>query len=138
MFEQMSDTAAAPISSTKVREWTAPALQAVEDFARRSVDEWLAMCGQFLDWHRANRLLREAPPEVGREGDRVHAWLLRSARMLSTQMRDPDFPHPELARLVETELWQLEEAWAQTHNPLTEAEGDRLIAQHFPADAPGT
>ena len=110
----------------------------MEESASRSVDEWLAVCGTFLDWHRANRLLQDAPPEVCRESDRAHAWLLRFTRMMQSQMLDPDFPHREFARRVGTALWQLEEAWAQTHNPLTDAEADTLIARLFPPDAPGT
>jgi len=119
-------------------DWAAPALRAVEDFAHRSVEEWLNSCGRFLDWHRTHRLHQAVPPDVAREGDRAHAWLLRSARMLAGQMLDPDFPHHHLAHLVQTTLWQLEEAWAQTHNPMTELEAEMLIARHFPADAPGT
>jgi hypothetical protein len=115
-----------------------PGTKAVEDFARRSVDEWLAVCGQFLAWHKSNRLLQDAPPENCHESDRAHAWLLRSIRMIQGQMLDPDFPHLDLARRVETVLWQLEEAWAQTHNPMTEGEADILITKFFPADAPGT
>jgi len=134
----MSTASAATGSPGSAPGWLTPAARAVEDFAGRSVDEWLAVCGKFLDWHRANRLLQDAPPEVCRESDRAHAWLLRSARMMQGQMLDPDFPHRELARRVETALWQLEEAWAQTHNPLTDAEADTLIARLFPADAPGT
>ena len=134
----MSTVAVANRPAANTPEWFTSAARAVEDFASRSVDEWLAVCKKFLDWHRANRLLQDAPPEVCRESDRAHAWLLRSARMMQGQMLDPDFPHRELARRVETALWQLEEAWAQTHNPLTDAEADTLIARLFPADAPGT
>ncbi len=132
------NTAVAKGSTSLAPEWTTPGARAVEDFARRSVDEWLAVSSKFLQWHRQNRLEQDAPPEVCQESDRAHAWLLRSTRMMHGQMLDPDFPNRELARRVEAALWQLEEAWAQAHNPMTEPEADTLMARFFPADASGT
>lgn len=133
----MSTPVTVTSSAPSAAEWVTQAARAVDGFAHRSVDEWLAACSEFLNWHRQNRLLRDAPSNVVQESDRAHAWLLRSARMIHGQMLDPDFPNRELARRVEAALWQLEEAWAQTHDPMTEAEADALLPRFFPADASG-
>ncbi len=133
----MNAIAEAPRPASSVADWFTQPARALEDFARHSVEEWLRVCRAFLDWHRQNRLLRDAPPEVCAQSDRAHAWLLRSARMLQSQMLDPEFPHPELGRQVEATLWQLQETWETTHNPMSEAEADALIARHFPPDGSG-
>jgi hypothetical protein len=133
----MSIAAFAESPAPSAAEWFTQPAQAVERFAVSRVEESLRLCRGFLDWHRENRLLRDAPPEVCKESDRAHAWLLRFVRLLHGQMLDPEFPQPALARRVEGTLWQLQEAWAQTHNPMAEAEADALIARHFPPDGSG-
>jgi len=100
------------------------------------VDRWLEACREFVAWHRQNRLLGDPPPTACAEADRAQAWLLRTAHTMRGQMLDPDFPQPAMARRVEGALWQLKEAWSQTHNPLSETEADTLLAHHFPPDEP--
>jgi len=109
----------------------------IERFALLTVDQWLEACREFLAWHRQNRLLNDASPALCAEADRAHAWLLRTAHTMQGQILDPDFPQPAMARRVEGALWQLREAWSQTHSPLSEADADRLLAHHFPPDEPG-
>ena len=108
----------------------------VERFTLTTVDRWLEACREFVAWHRQNRLQGDPPPTVCAEADRAHAWLLRTAHTMRGQMLDPDFPQPAMARRVEGALWQLQEAWGQTHNPLSETEADTLLAHHFPPDEP--
>jgi hypothetical protein len=108
----------------------------VERVALATVEKWLEACREFLAWHRQNRMLRDVSPEVRPEADRAHAWLLRTARIMHGQMLDPDFPLPAMAQRVEGTVWQLQEAWSQAHNPLSEPEADCLIARYFPPDEP--
>lgn len=107
----------------------------VDRIAADYVARWLQHCREFLDWHREQLIRRVPTSEVLEVSDRLHPWMIRATRLMHCQMLDPEFAHPDLAREVETTLWQLEEAWAQTHNPLSEAEADKLIASAFPAHA---
>jgi hypothetical protein len=129
--EALADRPAAGVTGVLPEpSWT------VERVALATVEQWLGACHEFLAWHRQNRVLRDPPLGLAAEADRAHAWLLRTARTMHSQMLDPDFPMPEMARRVEGTVWQLQEAWSQTHSPLTETEGDELIGHHFPPDEP--
>ncbi len=109
--------------------------RALDEIATDYVARWLDSCRDFLKWHRANLLTREPSAETIKLNDRVHPWMIRATRLMHCQMLDPEFAHPDLAREVEATLWQLEEAWAQTHNPMSEAEANKLIAAVFPPHA---
>jgi hypothetical protein len=112
-----------------------PAPPALEALAQDYVSEYLETSRRFLVWYRANLVAVAPTAEAAAANDRVLPWLIRTARLLHGQLLDPHWPHPELARRLEITLWQLEEAWAQTHNPMTETEADALLGQTFPLHA---
>jgi hypothetical protein len=107
----------------------------LDQIATDYVARWLGHCRAFLDWHREHLLRRQPTPEVLKVHDQLHPWMIRATRLMHCQLLDPAFAHPDLARQVEATLWQLEEAWAQTHNPMSDAEADALLASVFSADA---
>ncbi len=104
----------------------------VERIATDYVERWLSNCREYLDWHRVHLLAQEASPEVLQASEQLHPWMIRTTRLMLCQMLDPGFPHPVLAQQVEGTLWQLQEAWEQTHNPMTESEAAALLGQIFP------
>ena len=106
---------------------------ALEDIALEYADRWISCCHKFVNWHRENFLKREPAVKDRRALDRVLPWLLRSTRIIQGQMLDPQWPHPDLAQEVEAALWQLQQIWEMTHNPMTEDEADALLAAVFPA-----
>lgn len=123
---------------------TAPHVQApqpsghwpgVDRIATDYVARWLEQCRSFLGWHRELLIRRTQTPDVLEGSDRLHPWMIRATRLMHCQLLDPEFAHPDLARGVEATLWQLEEAWAQTHNPMSDNEADTLIASVFPPHA---
>ena len=95
------------------------------------VNQWLKMCHQFMAWHRKHILESEPTEQDHINEERILPWLIRGARTLHAQMLDPNWPHPELAGDVEISLWQLEQAWVQTHNPMSEAQADLILAEVF-------
>ena len=113
-------------------------MEKLEGIATEYVEQWLNLCHRFMRWHRENILAREPSAEDSKANEQVLPWLIRSTRMIHAQMLDPDWPHQDLAKRVDITLWQLEEVWSQTHNPMSEAEADALIAKFFPTHAPGT
>ena len=108
----------------------------MDQIAADYVTSWLNQCRAFLDWHREHLIRRDPALDVLKANDRIHPWMIRATRLMHCQLLDPAFAHPDLAREVEATLWQLEEAWAQTHNPMSEADADALLASVFPAHAP--
>jgi len=109
---------------------------ALVSFSKRSNEEWIALCKRFLAWHRQNQITPATSPDELQAIEKVHTWLLRTARLMHAQMVDPNFSDREMASRVATILWHLEDAWSAAHNPMTEAEADALVEQFFPPNEP--
>jgi hypothetical protein len=107
----------------------------LERIVLRQIDQWLSQCHEFREWYRRTFLLRSPSSDEERLADDVQPWMIRITRALLSQILDPQFPHPHLAKTVRGVLWQLEEDWAARHNPLPEEEAEALIAAHFPEHA---
>lgn len=91
---------------------------ACEEFAHESVDRWIKLASDFLAAFNKHCIAGAPSPADSREIDRIHSVLLDSARVLQKQM--VDFPDRDRARRVAALLWNLQESWAITHNPMND------------------
>jgi hypothetical protein len=95
---------------------------------------WL---GHWEDFRRRERLelIEREPSQAAIAQFRQELrWLLRSARQLSSLVTDPDYPAPQHAEAIAWRVRQLEDSWKSLNNPMTEAEAEALLKQHFPDD----
>ena len=99
---------------------------------RDLIFKWSAMCQNFLDAERREMLLKEPTPD----DLKVHrSWvnaLIRMGRSLGPIVLDPEYPDGRTATELRGRIGQLEQSWRQFHDPMDEAEADRLIKEHFP------
>jgi hypothetical protein len=107
----------------------------LERIVLTQAEQWLGQCQSFRQWYRQNFLKQSPTVDQQELADQIQPWMIRITRALLSQMLDPEFPHRHLARAVEATLWQLEEDWTTRHNPMSEAEADRLIQTYFPNHA---
>ncbi len=103
-----------------------------EQFAHAKAMEWSALCRRFLDVTRQEILLGSPAPEKLEAHRNATKWLLRMTRALHMTAADPDFPDRRVADELEGRVIQLEHVWSQIHDPMPEAEADRLLAEVFP------
>ena len=103
-----------------------------QQIARDKVMEWSGLCRRFLDVTRQEILLGSPTPEKLEAHRNATKWLLRMTRALHLAAADPDFPDRSMAGELEGRVIQLEHIWRQIHNPMPEAEADKLLAEIFP------
>ncbi len=103
-----------------------------QQFARDKAMEWSSLCHRFLDVTRTEILLGHPSPETLAAHRAATKWLLRMARAIHMTAADPDFPDRGIAAEMEGRVIQLEHVWSQIHNPMPEAEADRLLREVFP------
>jgi hypothetical protein len=103
-----------------------------EQFAHDKAMEWSRLCRRFLDVTRREILLGDPAPEKMEAHRNVTKWLLRMTRAFHLAVADPDFPDRQIANELEGRVIQLEHVWSQIHNPMPEAEADKLLAEIFP------
>jgi hypothetical protein len=104
----------------------------LKKFTRECVRQFSQLCQEFFDFER-RELLEKSPSPADLEAHRTAVkWLLRSARALLTITSDPDFPDRSIAGELEGRLLQLEHAWRQFQEPISEAEADKVLAAVFP------
>ena len=118
--------------SAGTQDLTAPSLERI---VLSQAEQWLGQCQTFRHWYRQNFRLKRPTADQEKLADEIQPWMIRITRALLSQMLDPQFPHRHLARSMEATLWQLEEDWAARHNPMTEAEAERIIQSLYPEHA---
>ncbi len=104
-----------------------------QQFARDKAMEWSHLCRRFLDATRKEILLGSPSAEKLRAHRAATKWLLRMARAIHMTAADPDFPDRRIADELEGRVIQLEHIWSQIHDPMPEAEADKLLKEVFPA-----
>ena len=103
--------------------------------ALKKVELWEKAVDMFREWER-EEILCKTPSAQDLERHREDAaWLIRETRHLQSMVNDPQFPVPECKATVEGRLYQLELAYREIHDPMTDAEADAILKQAFP-DAP--
>ena len=120
-------------TSSAFAETTETLPLSLERVALDYAERWNVSCRQLIKWHRTNFLERAPTAEDRRGMERVLPWMLRTTRIIQGQLLDPQWPHPALARELEASLWQLQQVWEQTHNPMSADEADQVLAAVFPA-----
>lgn len=103
-----------------------------QQFARDKVMEWSGLCRRFLDVTRQEFLLGNPTPKQLQAHRNATKWLLRTTRALHMAVADPDFPDQRIADELAGRVIQLEHVWSQIHDPMPEAEADKLLAEVFP------
>ena len=110
-------------------------LEGIENTAVDNADRWLAGCDKLRVWYREKFLVGDPSAEDRKTLEQGLPWMIRGTRALHSLMLDPNWPHRELARRLDAALWQLDQIWESEHNPMSDADADKLLAEIFP-DAP--
>ena|SRR6266851_5995197 len=112
------------------------------DFGRMTVDyirHWCVICDRFNDWqHR--RIIRGNPsPHELEEHRQELKSLLRLTKLMHYAASDPEFTDHSVVELLDTKIWQLEQAWKLLYRQLSQTtlrEAENLLKEVFP-DEPG-
>src|SRR3954468_19593899 len=116
-----------PQANQSIRRW----------LALKTVELWQKAVDMFREWERSEILCKNPSPENLERHRDEGAWLIRETRHLQSMVSDPEFPLPECKATIEGRLYQLELAYREIHDAMTQAEADEILRQAFP-DAPGT
>ena len=113
-------------------------LENIEQMAKSAADgyaqKWLQICDGFAAWHHDHFCCHEPTPDEVRAKDRQLSFLIRATALLHSQIVDPNFQESELSDELEATLRQLRLIWDMDHNPMSDTEADKLIAELFPAN----
>jgi hypothetical protein len=105
----------------------------LKEAAWDQVHVWSEICQKFLTWQN-REILKACDPsaeklEQHRSGLK---WLLRFGRALYLAAADPDYPDKRVSRELRGRLVQLEHSWRMVHEPMPQAEAEKLLAELFP------
>lgn len=120
--------------STAIQEFQTEGVD-FQQFARDKAMDWSHLCRQFLDVTRKEILLGNPSPEKLQAHRAATKWLLRMARAIQMTASDPDFPDRRIADELKGRVIQLEHVWSQIHDPMPEAEAEKLLRDVFPDKA---
>ena len=100
--------------------------------ARRNIETTLAACDAFRRWHRENFVLKRPTLEqvAGHAAD--VRLLLMMLRWLQATVADPASPARDLLPRIEAMVRVLEDCWRYVHEPMPDAEAEKLLAETFP------
>ncbi|MBM3837326.1 MAG: hypothetical protein FJ398_05060 [Verrucomicrobia bacterium] len=102
------------------------------EMARRNVESTLAACDQFRRWHRESFILKEPTLDQVSEHAMDVRILLLMLRWLQATLADPGSPARELLPRVAAMIRILEDCWQSVHEPMDEAEAEKLLSEVFP------
>src|SRR5258708_7157736 len=84
------------------------------DFGRTTVDyirQWCVMCDRFNQWQHKQIIQVQPTPQEQEDHRQQLKWLLRLTKLMLYTASDPEFPDHSAVDLLETKVWQLEQAW---------------------------
>ena len=103
----------------------------LQQLAQETVDQWSDGCQRFLDRQRHEILGQAPPPERLQEHRAALKFMLRFARALYLTVCDPDYADRRTVDELQGRLLQLEHSWRMIHDPIPDAEADKLLKQVF-------
>src|SRR5438874_1662392 len=104
----------------------------VTPFGQEAVDQWSALCQQFLDWQRTEIFQRDPSPEKLEKHRSSLKWLLRFSRALYLTASDPEYPDRRIADELRGRMVQLEHSWRMIHDKIPDAEAEQFLKEVFP------
>jgi hypothetical protein len=112
---------------------TSPAADLSQERSPNVVRDFCAQIDHFLEWQMAN--IRKVQPsgQVLEEHRQSLKWMLRSARLILSLVRDPDYADQGAVDLLSLKLHQLEESWKGICEAMPEAQANKLLQTIFPA-----
>jgi hypothetical protein len=110
-----------------------PTLPAVTGLLAVQTRKIVASANGFRRWMREHLLLREPDLVEVKQHDQVCKWFIRILRLEQLALAEPDFPDKSLAEEVAYLIRRLTEDWEMIHQPLAEAEAQKLIPDLFAA-----
>lgn len=104
----------------------------VGEWMEARVIEVVAGCDRFITQTQQDFLQRTPSPRALAEHRRASRMMIGMGRHLLTELLDPDFPNPALARKLELRLWKLNEHHQALHHPLPDTDYADIRSRHFP------
>ena len=111
------------------------------NFGRMTVDHlryWSEICDRFNQWQHEYIIGRNPTSHELHEHRQGLKWLLRLTRLMHYVASDPEFPDQSVVQILETKIWQLEQAWKLLYRKLSryEIEGaEKLLKTVFPDES---
>jgi hypothetical protein len=100
-----------------------------------SIRRWCDVCDEFNEWQHKHVIGGTSSPAQLQDHRAGLTWLLRLTRLIHSAASDPEFPDPSVLKLLETKIWQLEQAWKLLYRPLSQPETDAaemVLREVFP------
>ena len=102
--------------------------QSVQKF----LSAWVDAVNDYLQRQYREVIQQEPSPEKLSQYQNECKWLLRSALVLESLVKDPEYPARQFEKEIAGKLLQLQESWESLNNPLSDAEADAVLQKVFP------
>jgi len=105
--------------------------ESVEKF----LSAWVEAVNDYLQRQYRDIIQREPSPEKLSQYKNECKWLLRSALVLESLVKDPEYPARQFEKEIAGKLLQLQESWESLNNPVSDAEADTILQKVFPDES---
>ena len=89
-------------------------------------------CYRFLEMEREQLTELQSNPKQLSKHRSILKFLLRIMRILHAEVSDPDYPDRTVAPEIAAVIWKLNESWERLHDPMPDAEAEKILSQCFP------
>lgn len=119
---------------------TVPGALDIEAMTADYIRQWCGLCDRFNEWQHKHIIGQESSTELFEGHRQGLKWLLRLTKLMHYTLSDPEFPDRSLVELLETKIWQLEQAWKILYRQRSQKEteeAESVLREIFP-DEPRT
>jgi hypothetical protein len=111
---------------------TAPSESHNPQSVQRFLSAWVDAVNDYLQRQYREIIQQEPSPEKLSQYKSECKWLLRSALILESLVKDPEYPARHFEKEIAGKLLQLQESWESLNNPISDAEADAVLQKVFP------
>jgi len=110
------------------------------DFGRMTGDyvrQGCVICDRFNEWQHRHIIAGNPTVEEQREHREELKRVLRFSKLMHCAASDPDFSDRSVLELLETKIWQMEQAWKllyQQRSPAEKTEAEDVLREVFPGE----
>lgn len=103
-------------------------LKSVETF----LSAWVDAVNDYLQRQYREITQQKHSPEKVSQFKIECKWLLRSALVLESFLKDPEYPVRHFEKEIAGKLLQLQESWESLNNPMSDSEAEAILQKVFP------
>jgi hypothetical protein len=120
------------VNATALSTAPVPSASRSPQSVEKVLSAWVEAVNDYLQRQYRELIQQEPSLEKLSQYKNECKWLLRSALVLESLVKDPEYPGRQSEKDISGKLLQLQESWESFNNPMSDAEADTVLQKVFP------